>query len=493
MKQMEQMELWKKYLGHGYEFVDLLKTSPTGMVALVYDKIGRQVCVMKQLEPRAEDIYRAIRDINSPFLPTIHRLFVQEGQLIVIEEFIDGRTLADLLAYGELLDEAAARHILEELCLCLRTFHERNIIHRDLKPSNIMLTKKNEVRLIDFGIARTVKEGDDPDTEFLGTKGYAPPEQYGFGQTDARSDLYSLGITMRRMLGKDYHGYLQGILDRCTALDPANRYASAAELLEALEAGHQRRLRKRTAIIIGAAFLLAGALLWGWASHPTTLPTETPSEPQEAVSGAEMPPASGTAPAPEAASSTEPPTTPSPKQPNPVTLPSSVALPSPPLPQELPSQAAPPAPSSPRDPRTNRVFGTLYLNGAPFDAEASSIPTEEWTTWQQNGDFTYFPDGWAMRLHLENGWEKDYENPVLRISLNGTEQSIPLPTLPSGESVDIDIPLGGTAFSSSLYPLNLSVNAGEEPPNAPPLHWDLQFYLSGWAKYRMELARGKKE
>lgn len=483
MKQMEQMELWKKYLGHGYEFVDLLKTSPTGAVALVYDKIGKQVCVMKQLEPRAEEIYRAIRDINSPFLPSIHRLFVQEGQLIVIEEYIDGRTLADLLAYGELLDEATARHILEELCLCLRTFHEKNIIHRDLKPSNIMLTKKKEVKLLDFGIARTVKEGDDPDTEFLGTKGYAPPEQYGFGQTDARSDLYSLGITMRRMLGKDYHGNLQGILKRCTALDPSNRYASAAELLEALESVHKHRLRKRTAII-GTVFLLAGALLWGWTAHPT-LPEETPSEPQEAVSGAETPPSS--APTRETSSSAEPLAAPSPKQPAPVTLPAPL------LPQEAPPQTAPSAPSSPRNPRTNRILGTLYLNGAPFDAEASSIPTEEWTAWQQNGDFTYFPEGWAMRLHLENGWEKDYENPVLRLNLNGTEQSIPLPTIPSGESVDIDIPLAGASFSSSRCPLNLTVSAGEEPPNAPPLHWDLQFYLSGWAKHRMELARGKNE
>ena len=485
------MELWEKHLGRNYELVDVLKKTQDGTVALVYDKIGKQVCILKQMDARALETYRLIKEIKSPHVPSIYRLFLQDGNLLLIEEFIDGRTLADLLKYGETMEEDFAIHVLRELCLCLRPFHERNIIHRDIKPSNIMVTKKNEIKLIDFGIARVVKKGDEADTSFLGTKGYAPPEQYGFGQTDARSDIYALGITLRHILGKDYHGSLQDILKRCTAIDPANRYSSVPELLEALEQRHRKRNRKRIALLcLISSLLLPGILLW-----ETLQPSSPPPEHTEE----QAKPAKSTAP--EEIPVQLPPENPPAEQQKAAAVPE---LQIPPLPaQEARSEpSAPSAPSTPpnpsdtsaspvpkKDPRTNRVFGTLYLNGAPYGEDDVSIPTEEWDGWQQEGDFTYFPSAWSMHLHLENGWEKDYVNPVLCVTINQEDYTVPLPTIRSGEAVDVPIPLDRASFSSALCYFDILVSGEEEPPNAPPLHWTPQFYLSGWARHRMELSQ----
>ncbi len=109
---------------------------------------------------------------------------------------------------------------------------EKNIIHRDIKPSNMIL-QGDRIRLIDFDAARIFKPGQETDTKLLGTKGYAPPEQFGSGQTDSRSDIYALGVTMKILLGGNCGG-LTDILDRCTELDPKNRFQNVAELKDAL-------------------------------------------------------------------------------------------------------------------------------------------------------------------------------------------------------------------------------------------------------------------
>ena len=99
------------------------------------------------------------------------------------------------------------------MCDGLKELHEQKIIHRDIKPSNMILQADGRIRLIDFDAARIFKDNKATDTELLGTKDYAPPEQYGFGQTDPRSDIYSLGVTIknvRRAFEKDF-GQVHGL------------------------------------------------------------------------------------------------------------------------------------------------------------------------------------------------------------------------------------------------------------------------------------------
>ena len=223
-----------------YTLVDVLKTGASGDVQLVYDKIGKQVCIAKQRSLNILPIYKKLKALDNRYIPKIFRLIENDNEFLVVEEYVNGRTLAEILKYENFFDEESVAQIFRQLCEALQELHAQNIIHRDIKPSNIMLTRDNVIRLIDFSISRIVKENLDTDTEFLGTRGFAPPEQYGFGQTDSRSDIYSLGITIKLLLGKNYSGWLTEILTRCTKLDPENRYQSIDELLDDFDRRHWR-------------------------------------------------------------------------------------------------------------------------------------------------------------------------------------------------------------------------------------------------------------
>ncbi|MBQ6975012.1 MAG: serine/threonine protein kinase [Selenomonadaceae bacterium] len=227
-----------------YKPIDILKTGESGDVQLVYDKVGKQICVIKHRSLTTLELYKKLKAIKSRYIPKIFRLIEVDGKFFVVEEYIAGQTLSEILQYENFLHEDLAAQILRQLCECLQQLHAEKIIHRDIKPSNIMLTRDNFVRLIDFSISRIEKENVSTDTEFLGTRGYAPPEQYGFGQTDSRSDIYSLGVTIQRLLGKNYSGWLTKIISRCTKLDPENRYQSVDELLDDFDRQHwQQKLK----------------------------------------------------------------------------------------------------------------------------------------------------------------------------------------------------------------------------------------------------------
>ena len=150
------MNFFERYLGDTYELVDTLKNSESGFVAVVYDKRAKRLCVMKRREKNSLPIYRTLKALDEPHVPKIFRLFEREGKLIVIEEHVDGQTLEEFLIYRR-VEESLAEKILIQLCECLAVLHAKKIIHRDLKPSNIMLTEKNFVKLVDFGIARIFK------------------------------------------------------------------------------------------------------------------------------------------------------------------------------------------------------------------------------------------------------------------------------------------------------------------------------------------------
>ncbi len=136
-------------------------------------------------------------------IPKVIDSFDHAGKHCLVMEYVDGNTLETLLtARGQPFTEAEIRSWLDQLCSALAYLHSRYppVIFRDLKPENIMLDRSGQIKLIDFGIARFFKPGKARDTAQLGTLGYAPPEQYGQGQTDARSDVYALGATLHRLL-----------------------------------------------------------------------------------------------------------------------------------------------------------------------------------------------------------------------------------------------------------------------------------------------------
>ena len=245
------MDAWKECLGDLYECMDLLKQDDEKRVSLLYDRQGRQLCVMKQQPLETMDVYRALKALGNRHVPRIERVFQEAGQCVVVEEHIAGRTFSHLLDSGEPLEDAEIEDFLRQLCECLCPLHEKGIIHRDIKPSNLLLTNDGILKLIDFGIARTVKAEAGADTVCFGTRGFSPPEQYGFGQTDARSDIYSMGMTFRMF--RPQSEKLRRIIGKATQFAPKDRYSSVVEILNELsgEDNAQEGLADRTRRLLG--------------------------------------------------------------------------------------------------------------------------------------------------------------------------------------------------------------------------------------------------
>ena len=141
--------------------------------------------------------------LDHPNIVRVFDFFPAGNKYYLVMDFVDGASLEDLLTQrGQAFGESEVLTWLYQLCDALRYLHARTppIIFRDLKPSNIMVERSGAIKLIDFGIARRFRPGQRLDTTALGTAGYAPPEQHGKGQTDARSDIYALGVTAHRLL-----------------------------------------------------------------------------------------------------------------------------------------------------------------------------------------------------------------------------------------------------------------------------------------------------
>ncbi len=197
-----------------------------------------------------ERIFEAQKSgIELKYLPKIIDYYEMDDQRVVVMEYVEGQTLTDLV-YSCDPSVELAQEIFPSLCDAVSELHEKfdpPIIHRDLKPSNFIISDDRPV-IIDFGIARIFKVESDTDTQHFGTRAYAPPEQFGFGQTDVRSDVYALGMLLYFCLTEktpdqqardlDYAvdgvpKHLSVVITQATAFDPADRYNSAAELKSA--------------------------------------------------------------------------------------------------------------------------------------------------------------------------------------------------------------------------------------------------------------------
>lgn len=244
-----------------YEEIALLKQSEKSAVYLVYEKDGEQVFVKKILKGR-HNIYLTLLECEHPNLPKLYEAVVSDDATIVIEEYVEGQSLGSAE-----LSEKQLLGAIYELCSVLGFLHEKGIIHRDIKPSNIIFAKDGHIRLIDFDAARMPNDDFEQDTYPLGTRGYAPPEQYGFAQTDVRSDIYSLGVTLKQLLGNKARKLrYRGIVRKCMDLNPNKRYRSAEQVKRAFFHA------KRSVWYGCAVFLGGGILLWYIISHTVPSP-----------------------------------------------------------------------------------------------------------------------------------------------------------------------------------------------------------------------------
>lgn len=212
-------------------------------IVLVQDIRNSELCVKKTLDIYSRDVYEQLASVRIEGVPAVKECVADDGKLIVVEEYVQGRSLKQVLDEQGLLNEEQAYDIAVQLADVLVRLHqlEPAIVHRDIKPSNIIIEKNGHVNLIDFNAARHVNADKNEDTRMLGTVYFAAPEQFGFGQSDERTDIYGLGATINYIMTGDKPGAgiaecrFSDILKKCLMVDAKNRYQSAEELRGVLD------------------------------------------------------------------------------------------------------------------------------------------------------------------------------------------------------------------------------------------------------------------
>lgn len=219
-----------------YELVSVLSSkNECKVLRLRHKKLGRDIVLRSYSEP--VPAYELISDIECENLPLIYDVKNLEDGQIVLEEFIDGMTVAEIME-AEKYRYAGAKKVMLGVCNALYTLHSLSIIHRDIKPENVMVDKTGRVLLIDLNASRRVSSSSR-DTVIMGTVGYASPEQLGISQSDTRTDIYSLGVMLNVMItgihpsSKMAKGRLGKIVRKCTSLNPNERFQSAEKLARA--------------------------------------------------------------------------------------------------------------------------------------------------------------------------------------------------------------------------------------------------------------------
>ena len=441
-----------EFLEFRYEKLKLLKRSERGEVWLASTRQGGELVILKRVMLTGLP-YDTLKKFQFTLPAKIFFCAADESETIIVEEFIHGENLLERLEQKNFLNESQARSILLQMCDGLRELHAQKIIHRDIKPSNLIL-QGERIRLIDFDAARLFKDGQESDTNLLGTKGYAPPEQFGSGQTDPRSDIYSLGVTMKILLG-GHCGRLKRILDRCTELDPKNRFQSVDELKSALTVSEPNICGK----IFASLILLTAILL---VNIP---PLNRDENFSEVVSRVEVPvvekiPATiEETPAPKKFTLPTiklPPIEieqPSPPQVQPVekksaseefTLPKIDIPPEALKPVEIPQPTPQPSPLPAPKKFSGMLKTEFFMNGAPlnqFDYISDNMKITRAELLRSN-----------VRLRITNDTDRVWQKPTIKFILgqnwgDKVTDTKSLPNLSSGESADFVIPFDALTLS----------------------------------------------
>lgn len=224
------------------QYQDLGKLNDRKNIRLKRHRIYGYICVEKHVAAELSGIYNFVKENPSPYFPVIYECVKCDGALTVIEEYIDGRNIEEMLQENPFGEEEGVKIILE-ICQALSILHHASpqIVHRDLTAENVMISNSGQVKIIDFNIAREVKRGQRRDTHILGTEEFAAPEQLGHAQTDGRTDIYSAGVLLNYMILRKFpyqktpKSKLSSVISKCMKLDPKDRYQTVEELEEHLK------------------------------------------------------------------------------------------------------------------------------------------------------------------------------------------------------------------------------------------------------------------
>ena len=234
--------LKNSYLDYNYTELAPLQEKEPCTTYLVKNASSGALAVRKQVSGAQFPIYQKMTILDHPNLAQVLDLYTVDGRFYVIEEYISGETLAQKLERAGYMEERQILGYMSQLCSVLTYLHSHKIIHRDITPGNIIISTDAVLKLIDFDISRTKKEDRNQDTTILGTAGFAAPEQFGFGQTDERTDIYAAGVLLNVLLTGTLPSqklpqelFYRSIVERCTAIDPDARYQTVRALAAVLD------------------------------------------------------------------------------------------------------------------------------------------------------------------------------------------------------------------------------------------------------------------
>ncbi|MBU3101262.1 MULTISPECIES: serine/threonine-protein kinase [Clostridium] len=261
------MELIGKIFENKYQILDVLGKGGMSTVYLAKDIKLQKLWAIKEVSVSTINSKsnlmaetNILKKLDHPALPRIVDIITIDDSIYLVLDYIDGISLDIQLQEVGMFEEKTVIDWAKQICDVLDYLHcikPNPIIYRDMKPGNLMLTSLGKIKLIDFGIAREYKEEVSTDTTCIGTKGYAASEQYGSHQTDARTDIYSLGVTLYHLAtgkGPNDPPYeikparemnpllsegFEYIISKCTKQDPILRYQNVKEVIFDLENIHK--------------------------------------------------------------------------------------------------------------------------------------------------------------------------------------------------------------------------------------------------------------
>lgn len=250
------------------EFIRDIKENEKIKISLVMYEGVRGPCIFKVCKNRdLSDVCEGLKTIRHPNVAIVYDYLYADNNTYIIEEYIEGLTIKELIVQNGCFSEKETVRIMCQICDGLEVLHRRKspIVHNDINPSNIIIRNDNIVKIFDFDISRTYKEGVSKNTRLFGTEEYAAPEHYGYKQSEPRTDIYSLGVTMHEMLTGEqldcqhkiiYKGKLRKIIKKCTEVDLKNRFSSVADLKKALKKNLASRFKKVLVSVTVLWFLL---------------------------------------------------------------------------------------------------------------------------------------------------------------------------------------------------------------------------------------------
>lgn len=233
---MTREEYIKRLLEH-YLIVSVLSEKNGCKVIRIRNRQKNTDLVLRSFSvpvPAYDELYK----IKNENLPIIYDTVTLSDGQIVLEEYIDGITVAQIMETGK-YRYMGARKIIKSVCSALTIIHNLGITHRDIKPENVMISKNGRVVLIDFNASNKMSKAKR-DTVVMGTVGYASPEQLGISRSDARTDIYALGVMLNVMLTGKHpseliaKGKAGRIVRKSTSINPDERYQTAERLAKAL-------------------------------------------------------------------------------------------------------------------------------------------------------------------------------------------------------------------------------------------------------------------